>query len=169
MIFTPDHLSPDMTAQQMADLIAAKHEDFYRQMPKGQLLQTAILEKPDSHYEVLLCPWSCQEERAIVLIMLRVTIAALKVQRYAFFSEVWKSSGPAEAGVPLTRPSEDPNRVEEVFTVVADRRLAEPVVIAQQIIRGRSGGVRKLLRRDMDGLTGVAGDLTDLFPQGPVQ
>ena len=164
-------LRHDLTSQAFADVLAEEHEAFFRAHPMDQLSQTAILEAPDG-YEIIVCPWGDKSQRWLVLTMLRMEIERLKVQRYAFFSEVWMSVQDIKLGTePVIRPSEDPNRVEQVFTVVCDRRLPEPVTVAQSIVRGRSGGVRKLLRvqRNDDEVSGIAGDLIDLFPRKAVQ
>jgi hypothetical protein len=153
-----------MTAQQFADAIAARHEDFYRAMPKGELCQTVIVEKPDGTYEIIGCPWGNADERRFILIALRAMMKAFNVVRYGFFAEVWVSEASDDSPLsPKVMPRDDPNRKERVFTVVCDRRLPQPVSVVQDIIRGRSGGVRKLLRLPNDGTHIFGGALTDLF------
>ena len=154
-------MNPDLTSQQWADELAAAHEVFYRQQPKGELMNVLIIEAGDGyHYELVPCGWSNGGERTMILALIRMLLQSLKATRYAFMGEVWLSKKPDD----YARPSLDPEREERVFTAVADRRLAAPVVVCQKIIRGRSGGVRKLLR-DPGGFDGVDGALANLFPQ----
>ena len=151
-------MNPDQTCQEWAEELAAEHEDFYRRNPKGELRSMVIVQAGDGHFEVVSCAWANPAERILMLAMLRVFLRDLDATRYAFFGEVWMSKKPGA----FERPSLDPGREERVFTTVCDRRLAAPVVVSQQIIRGRSGGVRKLLREDHP-FDSIAGALADLF------
>jgi hypothetical protein len=159
-----EKLRPEMTAQQFADALAERHEDFYRRLPMGEIVQMLIFEKPDGTYEMVLCPWADAAERRFILASLRAMMKAFNVVRYGFFAEVWVSEATADEVLsPRVAPRDNPNRKERVFTVVCDRRLPAPVAVAQEIIRGRSGGVRKLLRVPNDGTHIFGGALTNLF------
>jgi hypothetical protein len=151
-------MNPSQTCREWADELAAAHEDFYRVNPKGELRSAVIIEAGDGHYEVVACAWANQFERAVMIAALQVFLQKLNATRYAFFGEVWMSVKPDD----YARPSLDPEREEKVFTAISDRRLATPVCVSQRIVRGRSGGVRKLLR-DPDIPDGIMGALADLF------
>jgi hypothetical protein len=156
-------LTPDQTAQQWADTLAARHEEFYAEAPKAELQQMIVMLYPDGGIDMLLCPWEDAEQREITLTVLRAAVKELKVVRYAFFAEVWMSMSVGKKP-PSLRPSQDPNRVEKVFTLVCDRRLPEPVAVLQQIERGRNGGVRRLVREPQLADVHMAGGaLANLF------
>ena len=79
-------------------------------------------------------------------------------------SEVPREPG-AVPTVPTTRPSQDPNRREAVFTICCDRRLPEPVAARQLIVRGPDGKVLRLERdpwvKDMHLMGGALANLFD--------
>ena len=168
-------LTSDKTAQQWVDHLCTTHEDFYREAPGGQLTQMIVMENPDGEVAMLMCPWASQREREVVLDALALAVNGLGIVRYAFFAETWVSEVTSKDGTvpptPKTRPSQDPNRKEMVFTICCDRRLPEPIVARQDIVRGPDGKVLRLEReppqKDMHMMGGALANLFDR--QGVVQ
>lgn len=144
-------LSPDMTSAEWAEKLACEHVDYFKRHPKGQISQVCIIEAEEG-YIFVACAWRDEDERRFVLATLRAQMRAAGARRYAFFGEAWTRRTSVPPGRPLrgddgfVMPVDDPNRGEEVFTIVVDPRVASPAFISHRIVRGRSGGVRTLVR-----------------------
>lgn len=159
-----------LTALELADQLAAAHEDFFKEKPKGELLTAVLVEGGDGQQIIVACPWSDGDQRALVIAMLRELLHRLEAVRYAMWSEAWTIDSPEAIGPDYEQGdiSRRPDRREVIMTVVVDAKENTPVCIQQRIIRGRHGGVRKLERREgnWDGITGA---LTTLLPERAYQ
>jgi hypothetical protein len=163
-----------MTARsnmELAEAVADQHTEFYRTNPRGQLAQACFVEHADGHSAILPCSWASAEERQAIIALLRVYMEMHHATRYAFWSEAWMVAPLPDEEVRDYQHGElakHPDRQEVVFTFVVDRD-GQRVGVAQRIVRGRHGGVRKLERADMDGMDGIGGAMAELFPPRSLQ
>jgi hypothetical protein len=163
-----------MSAEALADDLAAQHVRWYRAHPTEQILQTCLIFPEEGDGQIVVaCPWSDATERAFVLTTLQALMIREKAVRYALWSEVWMANLKVPPGTDLDHASEaanyqqgdlatHPDRVEAVFTLVveASGKVAHRV---QKIVRGRSGGVRTLVMMDAPDEFG-SGALVSLLP-----
>lgn len=154
----------DMTAAEWADHLCARHSAFFDRHADRALPPTCIAQLEDGRAVALPCPWASEFERLLVLTLLRGQLRMMRAVRYAIFSEVWMTDGPA--GPDRLAPRLDPQRQEAVLTAVVGRGQA-PVTRCQRIRRTEGGAVSALeLEDEFPGLLG--GDLLTLLGTRPV-
>ena len=165
-------MSAHPTTDELADLLAETHRDFYRNSPRGEIAQSCLIIGADETRRVIQCGWHNAAEREIILAGLRMIMVLTQATRYAVWGEVWMVYRNSPPGVDPAEAAEkafaeyengdlsrDPERIECVFTLVVEAS-GKSVQRIQKIIRGRSGGVRTLVAMEpMDGLGGALGDL----------
>jgi hypothetical protein len=153
-----------MTRDEIADSLVAQHERWFKEHPTEPLIQTVWMQREDGEVMFVACPWKDAQEREFVLAGLRMVMEARKVVRYAMWTEVWLTMGkvPERYG----QVGEDPDRTEAVFTLVVER--SGVTARLQHILRGRSGGVRKLRLEPTDDALRMGGALADLLPERSV-
>jgi hypothetical protein len=166
------------TSEQLADEIAARHADYFRKNPKGEIVQTCLIEPEEGEdFYLIECPWGSNPQRMIVLSALRQAMIQLSAARYAIWSEVWLLKKPAPEGQTVEDAiaehdasythgdiAADPARIEAVFTLVVEGK-GRVITRTQRIIRGRNGGVRKLEPIEGDDMQNFGGALADLMPE----
>jgi hypothetical protein len=164
------------TADELADELAAAHVDYFRRNPKGEIIQTCMIEPEAGEPVFVQCGWRDEFERSITLEKLRLAMLALRAARYAIWTEVWTLLNPVPEGASMEKAeadfvagythgdiAADPKRIEAVFTLVVEGK-GRMVTRLQRIIRGRNGGVAKLVPLEGgDGLN-LGGALADLMP-----
>lgn len=159
------------TLRQWADQLAALHEDFYRKKPMSELMPMFFLDGEDG-MDVVSAIWRDPLEKALILEEVRRRLRNPKITRYALSCEAWtvrQAVGVSDEAVSMAqagRLSEHPDRVEVVSTICVDRAIPQPVSVVQEILRGRSGGVRLLKRMESNmglGPALIGGSLATLF------
>ena len=162
------------TAEALADELAARHRDWFRQNPMGELAQTCLIFGEDGAVTAVECGWANPVEREITIALLRMLMERAQAVRYALWAETWMVQSIRPEGMDpqefAKRESTKyapgslathPDRIECVLTYVVEAS-GKSVSRTQRIIRGRSGGVRTLVPEDIG--DGMAGALTDLLP-----
>ena len=158
---------------EFADELTETHRAFYRQKPRGELVQTCVIVGDDGKTTAIKCGWDGDAERGLTLALLRSMMRTLGAVRYVIWGEVWLLFAKRDPGETIEEGrrkalaetpdfSKAPNRVECVFTLVveASGRRAHRL---QRIVRGRSGGVRTLV--DMEPMDDLGGALAELLPE----
>ena len=169
------------TTEQLADEIAATHVSWFREHPTGGIAQTCLIFPEEGKAFAVECGWRDEDERRLMLAVLRATMATQRAIRYAIWSEIWMAMKPLPEGRTAQQEiddadyqhgdiSRDPDRVEAVFTLVVEASGKQAIRL-QKIVRGRRGGVRRLepLDGDPSEWEGMGGALGDLLPERTFQ
>jgi hypothetical protein len=165
------------SSEELADALAEEHAAYYRRNPKGEIVQACFIQPEEGDALVFACPWRSEIERLAVIAALRAAMIEHHAARYAFWSEVWTARRTVPAGTTMEQAeadftesythgdiAADPHRIEAVFTLVVEGK-GRMVTRLQRIVRGRNGGVRKLMVVDGgDDLAHMGGVLATLMP-----
>lgn len=159
-----------LTLQEWADFLARKHQEFYIDKPRGELVPMFFLDRADGEMEIHVAAWRDNMEKVMMAEAISLRLRDPIYTRYAMASEVWTIrsktglSDSAMAAAYAGKLYEHPDRVGAVSTFCIDRALPDqPVMIMQEIIRGRSGGVRLLKRIEDPGADSIRGRMAELF------
>jgi hypothetical protein len=156
-------MSDRLTNVELLNKLVEQHVETFKADPKTSLLQACYIECADGSGEIIGCPWSSELHRQVVLNALSVTMEEAEAVRYAFWAEVWRASEPFNKTPRPGAARNDPNRTEEVMTVVVS--VGAPVICARQkIVRNTAGEVVELQRLPPDGHA-IKGAITELLPQ----
>lgn len=95
---------------------------------------------PDGKVDIILTPWESTDQKLAALDAMRTYMRKRNAVAYSFVMEAWVSfQGP---GPNFTPASEDPNRIEVVAIIAADRETARQR--DWKIVRGKAGKVTAL-------------------------
>jgi hypothetical protein len=139
-----------MNTQELLDKIVEGHQRFYTQNPNGELTPMFIVEV-EEELRVISVFFSNEYEKRAICQNMRLMFDELGVERYVFFSESWASSYKNEKDWDgKMMPSQDPNRVEIIMTVAADRSGLK-IGNTLEMVRGESGGIIRLVPWGLEG------------------
>ena len=82
------------TTEALADEIAATHVSWFREHPTGGIAQTCLIFPEEGPAFAVECGWRDEDERRLMLAVLRATMTTKRAVRYAILSEIWMAMKP---------------------------------------------------------------------------